>query len=139
MFSTGPMFLTHEASFYPKRSSINVISQELYGKYVYNSSRSLFRHLKGIKTKKFTDEIHSIVHLASSWHGNDAAFVKWIYHRRMSLLFLLIFTFVLTIALICFIQNNQFIANILAKIPAIIQSTLRRQSFKYDKIHSNII
>lgn len=47
MFSTGPMFLTHEATFYPNRSSINIISQELYGKYVYNASRSLFRHLKG--------------------------------------------------------------------------------------------
>jgi len=48
MFSTGPMFLTHEASYYSNRSVINVLSQELYGKYVYNSSRSLFQHLKGI-------------------------------------------------------------------------------------------
>jgi hypothetical protein len=48
MFSTGPMFLTQEASHYPNRSSINVLSQELYGKYVHNSTRSLFRHLKGI-------------------------------------------------------------------------------------------
>ncbi len=48
MFSTGPMFLTHEASFYSNRSAINVLSQELYGKYVYNSSQALFQHLKGI-------------------------------------------------------------------------------------------
>jgi hypothetical protein len=48
MFSTGPMFLTHEASYYSNRSVINVLSQELYGKYVYNASRSLFQHLKGI-------------------------------------------------------------------------------------------
>lgn len=49
------MFLTHEASFYPKRSSINVLSQELYGKYVYNSSRSLFRHLKGNEIEKMEE------------------------------------------------------------------------------------
>jgi len=42
------MFLTHEASQYPNRSAIKVLSQDLYGKYVYNSSRSLFRHLKGM-------------------------------------------------------------------------------------------
>ncbi|CAF0884795.1 unnamed protein product [Rotaria sp. Silwood1] len=47
MFSTGPMFLTHEASSYPNRSSLDIISPVLYGKYVYNSSYSLFRHLKG--------------------------------------------------------------------------------------------
>ncbi len=50
MFSTGPMFLTNEASHYPNRSMINVLSQELYGKYVHNSSRALFQHLKGIDT-----------------------------------------------------------------------------------------
>ena len=48
MFSTGPMFLTQEASYYLNRLSIDVLSQELYGKYVYNSSRSLFQHLKGM-------------------------------------------------------------------------------------------
>jgi hypothetical protein len=42
------MFLTHEAIHYPNRSTIDILSQELYGKYVHNSSRSLFRHLKGI-------------------------------------------------------------------------------------------
>ena len=47
MFSTGPMFLTHEASYYPNRSSINILSHELYGKYVQNSSEALFQHLKG--------------------------------------------------------------------------------------------
>ncbi len=48
MFSTGPMFLTHEASYYPARSSLDILSPELYGKYVHNSSNSLFRHLKGL-------------------------------------------------------------------------------------------
>ena len=47
MFSTGPMFLTHEASKYPNRSSLDTLSTELYGKYASNSSRALFRHLKG--------------------------------------------------------------------------------------------
>jgi hypothetical protein len=47
MFSTGPMFLTHEASYYVNRSSLNILSSELYGKYSYNSSYSLFQHLKG--------------------------------------------------------------------------------------------
>lgn len=41
------MFLTHEATFSSERSSISILSQELYGKYVHNSSRSLFKHLKG--------------------------------------------------------------------------------------------
>jgi hypothetical protein len=52
MFSTGPMFLTHEASYYVKRFSLDVLSQELYGKYVHNSSQALFRHLKGRKYPK---------------------------------------------------------------------------------------
>ena len=47
MFSTGPMFLTQEASKYPNRSSLNTLSTELYGKYASNSSQALFRHLKG--------------------------------------------------------------------------------------------
>lgn len=49
MFSTGPMFLTHQATSYDNRSSIGVISQELYGKYVFNESQALFQHLKGKK------------------------------------------------------------------------------------------
>jgi len=47
MFSTGPMFLTHEASYYSNRSSLDILSSELYGKYAYNSSNALFKHLKG--------------------------------------------------------------------------------------------
>ncbi len=47
MFSTGPMFLTHEASYYSDRDSLDILSPELYGKYVRNSSHALFRHLKG--------------------------------------------------------------------------------------------
>ncbi len=52
MFSTGPMFLTHEASYYPNRSSLDILSPELYGKYVFNSSLSLFQHLKGLLINK---------------------------------------------------------------------------------------
>lgn len=51
MFTTGPMFLTFEASHYPNHSSIDVLSPELYGKYVFNSTVALFRHLKGMKNK----------------------------------------------------------------------------------------
>ncbi|CAF2395205.1 unnamed protein product [Rotaria sp. Silwood2] len=121
MFSTGPMFLTHEASYYPKRSSINVLSGELYGKYIYNSSQSLFRHLK-----------------ASSWHGNDAAVVKWIYRRRAILFLLSIILFLMIFLLICFIQNYYIIVNLLRKISSIMQSKLNIESLKYDKVHSNI-
>jgi hypothetical protein len=46
------MFLTHEASYYANRFSLDVLSQELYGKYVHNSSQALFRHLKGRKSAK---------------------------------------------------------------------------------------
>jgi hypothetical protein len=48
MFSTGPMFLTHEASYYSDRSSLDILSPELYGKYSHNSSHALFHHLKGL-------------------------------------------------------------------------------------------
>ena len=47
MFSTGPMFLTREASDYSDRQSLDTLSPELYGKYMVNSSLALFRHLKG--------------------------------------------------------------------------------------------
>ena len=47
MFSTGPMYITHEASNYVNHSSIDVLSQDLYGKYTHNSTRSFFKHLKG--------------------------------------------------------------------------------------------
>lgn len=59
MFSTGPMFLTHQATNYDNRSSIDVISQELYGKYVFNESQALFQHLKG-KTDMNTQKKESI-------------------------------------------------------------------------------
>jgi hypothetical protein len=48
MFSTGPMFLTHEALSYSDRDSLDILSPELYGKYVHNSSHALLRHLKGL-------------------------------------------------------------------------------------------
>ncbi|CAF0778515.1 unnamed protein product [Rotaria sordida] len=121
MFSTGPMFLTHEASYYRNRFSISVLSEELYGKYTHNSSRSLFRHLK-----------------ASSWHGNDAAIVKWIYRQRTILFSLSIILFLVIFILIYSIQYYHIIVNLLRKIPSIIKSKLNNQSLKYDKIYSNI-
>lgn len=48
MFSTGPMFITNEASCYSDRSSLDILSSELYGKYSTNSTNALFRHLKGL-------------------------------------------------------------------------------------------
>ncbi|CAM4910823.1 unnamed protein product [Rotaria socialis] len=122
MFSTGPMFLTHEASYYPNRSSINVLSQELYGKYIFNSSLALFRHLK-----------------ASSWHGNDAAFVKWIYRRRTILFLVLTALFVIINAIIYSIQYRHTLRNVLKKIPSLIKSISNGQSLRYEKIHSNIV
>ncbi|UJR21116.1 hypothetical protein I4U23_024216 [Adineta vaga] len=86
MFSTGPMFLTKEAWKYPNRSSLDILSPELYGKYIFNSSYSLFRHLK-----------------ASSWHGNDASIIKWIYRWRNLILFVSI---LLLLFVIQFIQQR---------------------------------
>jgi hypothetical protein len=77
--------------------------------------------------------------LASSWHGNDAAFIKWVYRRRAAFLVLSITLLVMTFALIYFVQNRHTIVNLLKKNCSMIKSKLRRQSFKYDKIHSNII
>ena len=54
MFTTGPMYLTHQASEYPNRQSLDVLSSELYGKYTFNSSLALFRHLKGLKFHHFS-------------------------------------------------------------------------------------
>lgn len=48
MFSTGPMYITAQASNYIHRQSIDILSPELYGKYAHNSSLALFRHLKGL-------------------------------------------------------------------------------------------
>ena len=48
MFSTGPMFITHEASYYSDRSSLDTLSPQLYGKSSHNSSIALFQHLKGL-------------------------------------------------------------------------------------------
>jgi hypothetical protein len=62
MFSTGPMFLTYQASSYPDRSLLDILSPELYGKYVSNSSHSLFRHLKGV-----TDSFYDLILLDDSF------------------------------------------------------------------------
>ncbi|CAF0870043.1 unnamed protein product [Adineta steineri] len=117
MFSTGPMFLTQQASSYSNRSSIDVLSQELYGKYVHNSTRSLFRHLK-----------------ASSWHGNDAAAIKWIYRQRIACFAVLFTLIVMTFALISIVQYRLTIIKLFRKDPSIVKSKLRKQSFTYDKI-----
>ena len=113
MFSTGPMFLTHEATQYSNRSSIQVLSQELYGKYVYNNSESLFQHLKGIKNREMINsmEIFMSVFLASSWHGNDAMIIKWIYRQRMIILLVFIIVLIITFALIKVIQHHHILSN----------------------------
>jgi mannosyltransferase OCH1-like enzyme len=68
MFSTGPMFVTLQASFYGDRRSLWVLPDRLYGKYV-PTDESLFGHLFG-----------------SSWHGEDAKSVLWIAHHPTVLL-----------------------------------------------------
>jgi len=84
MFTTGPMFLTSQATNYCPRQSIDILSPELYGKYVHNSSQALFRHLKGLFTqnKKLNIIEYLFSILASSWHGNDASMIKSIYRHR---------------------------------------------------------
>lgn len=68
MFSTGPMFVTLQASFYRARRSLWVLPDGLYGKYV-PTGESLFAHLFG-----------------SSWHGEDAKSVLWLAHHPAVLL-----------------------------------------------------
>ncbi|UJR28372.1 hypothetical protein I4U23_009615 [Adineta vaga] len=122
MFSTGPMYITHEASNYVNRSSIDILSQDLYGKYVHNSTRALFKHLK-----------------ASSWHGNDAAFVKWMYRRRTAFLSLLVIVFLLTFALIYLVQHYHSNMNFLKEIFLMEKFQFRKSSLNYEKIPSNMI
>lgn len=68
MFSTGPMFVTLQASLHKHRRALWVLPDELYGKYVPRPG-SLFRHLFG-----------------SSWHGEDAKSMLWIVHHPVVLL-----------------------------------------------------
>ena len=69
MFSTGPMFLTHEASYYPNRSSLGILSPELYGKYTSNSSQSLFQHLKSLFILFQSKEIELFFIIIQLHHG----------------------------------------------------------------------
>lgn len=65
MFSTGPMFVTAQATAFRRTASFRqqndlaVLSDDMYGKYVA-SPDPLFEHLHG-----------------SSWHGDDAKSVLW--------------------------------------------------------------
>ena len=68
MFSTGPMFVTLQASLYRSRRSLWVLPDRLYGKYV-PAGESLFVHLFG-----------------SSWHGDDAKSALWLVHHPLLLL-----------------------------------------------------
>lgn len=68
MFSTGPMFVSYQASHYPDQKQLFVLPGCLYGKYV-KCDQSLFKHYKG-----------------STWHGNDASALKWIFQERLVLL-----------------------------------------------------
>ena len=68
MFSTGPMFVTLQASLYSARQTLWVLPDALYGKYVPRPE-SLFGHLWG-----------------SSWHGEDAKGALWIVHHPRAIL-----------------------------------------------------
>ena len=68
MFSTGPMFVTLQASLYSARRTLWVLPDALYGKYVPRPE-SLFGHLWG-----------------SSWHGEDAKGALWVVHHPRAIL-----------------------------------------------------
>ena len=68
MFSTGPMFVTLQASLYSARETLWVLPDALYGKYV-PQPESLFGHLWG-----------------SSWHGEDAKGALWVLHHPWTIL-----------------------------------------------------
>ncbi len=61
MFSTGPMYVTLQATFYRARRSLAVLPFSLYGKYHSEAANPLLRHLYG-----------------SSWHSSDAQSVLWV-------------------------------------------------------------
>lgn len=61
MFSTGPMFVTLQATFFHARRSLSVLPFSLYGKYTKKAVDPLLQHLYG-----------------SSWHSSDAQSVLWI-------------------------------------------------------------
>lgn len=69
MFSTGPMFVSYQAAHYPRQKQLFVLPGCLYGKYAKCKNISLVRHLTG-----------------STWHGNDASTLKWIFRHRLVLL-----------------------------------------------------
>lgn len=106
MFSTGPMFLTYEASSYLNRSGLDTLSPELYGKYSKNSSYALFRHLKG-KFKPFNEPyIENFSYfLASSWHGRDALMIKSIYRWRYIIFLVFIINVLMSLLLIDIFQQ----------------------------------
>ena len=128
MFTTGPMFLTHQAAQYKNRSSIHVLSAELYGKYTFNASQSMFRHLKGfhpfffIDKNKFSIETFS----ASSWHGNDAMLIRWFYRHRNTFFNLLILVILLTFVLINVFHYHP-ISNFLKNYSASDANSLKKQ------------
>ncbi|CAF3552288.1 unnamed protein product [Rotaria socialis] len=113
MFSTGPMFLTKQASSYVNRSSLDILSSELYGKYSTNSSYALFRHLK-----------------ASSWHGNDASIIKLIYRWRYMVLAAVTIVLMMIFILIYFIQQYNFTIKITYHIYLAIWLTFNSSTLK---------
>lgn len=48
---------------------------------------------------------------ASSWHGNDAAVIKWIYHRRTTVYIVFVSSLLLIFILLKTIQNRHLIYN----------------------------
>ena len=137
MFSTGPMYITHEASNYVNHSSIDVLSQDLYGKYAHNSTRALFKHLKGKINKISANDLLINIFcfsffVASSWHGNDAALVKWIYRRRIILLSSLVVLFTVVLAIIYLVHHRHSVVNLAKKL-------FSKEKFKYEKISSNLV
>jgi mannosyltransferase OCH1-like enzyme len=68
MFSTGPMFVSYQASHYQKQMELFVLPECLYGKYT-PCEETLFKHYTG-----------------STWHGSDASTLKWVFRERLPLL-----------------------------------------------------
>lgn len=57
-----------QASHYPEQKQLYVLPGCLYGKYV-KCDAPLFKHYEG-----------------STWHGNDASALKWIFRERLVLI-----------------------------------------------------
>lgn len=76
--------------------------------------------------------------IASSWHGNDAAIVKWIYRHRILIMLSLTGLLLIILAVIRSIQYVGEIMDPLKKIRSTAQSNIYRTPIHYKRFRLEI-